>query len=123
MKEHTLQACIIHIYTSFVTTSSSAVVVIVVVTDVRLCFLTSSCLSVYPWCVPPPPPPRVGVQAEVREVMQALEELAVSYDVKDKEIERSVSAKLLLEDEVNKLQVGVVNQNGGRSQYSSCVGS
>ena len=40
--------------------------------------------------------------------MQALEELAVSYDVKDREIERSISDKHILEEEVNKLQVGVV---------------
>ncbi len=39
--------------------------------------------------------------------MQALEELAVSYDVKDREIERSMSDKQELEEEVNKLQVGV----------------
>jgi len=56
----------------------------------------------------PPSSPAPPTQAEVREVMQALEELAVSYDVKDREIERSISDKHVLEEEVNKLQVGVV---------------
>ena len=44
-------------------------------------------------------------QSEVKEVMQALEELAVSYDTKDKEIERSVSSRNQLQEEVVKLQV------------------
>ena len=47
-------------------------------------------------------------QAEVKEVMQALEELAVSYDTKDKEIERSNSAKHFLEEEIDKLQVSLL---------------
>lgn len=47
-------------------------------------------------------------QSEVREVMQALEELAVSYDTKDREIEKSISAKHILQEEMDRLQVGVV---------------
>lgn len=44
-------------------------------------------------------------QADLKEVLQALEELAVSYDSKDKEIQNSISAKLMLQEEVEKLQV------------------
>ena len=57
-----------------------------------------------------PPTCHTPSQAEVQEVMHALEELAVSYDVKDKEIERSMNIKQRLEEKVNKLQVGVVSQ-------------
>ena len=44
-------------------------------------------------------------QGDLKEVLQALEELAVSYDCKDKEIQKSISAKMLLQEEVDKLQV------------------
>ena len=44
-------------------------------------------------------------------MLQALEELAVSYDCKDKEIQQSLSAKLVLQEEVDKLQVG--GEGGG----------
>ena len=44
-------------------------------------------------------------QADLKEVLQALEELALSYDSKDKEIEKSTSAKVMLQEEVEKLQV------------------
>ena len=44
-------------------------------------------------------------QGDLKEVLQALEELAVSYDCKDKEIQKSISAKLLLQEEIEKLQV------------------
>ena len=45
-------------------------------------------------------------QADLKEVLQALEELALSYDSKDKEIQKSISAKLMLQEEVERLQVG-----------------
>ena len=48
----------------------------------------------------------VNSQEEVHEVMQALEELAVSYDSKDREIEASHSEKQLLTEELEQLQVG-----------------
>ena len=44
-------------------------------------------------------------QEEVHEVMQALEELAVSYDSKDREIEAAHSEKKLFFEEIEKLQV------------------
>ena len=44
-------------------------------------------------------------QDEVHEVMQALEELAVSYDSKDREIEAAQSEKKLFVEELEKLQV------------------
>ena len=44
-------------------------------------------------------------QEEVHEVMQALEELAVSYDSKDREIEAAQSEKKLFIEEMDKLQV------------------
>ena len=44
-------------------------------------------------------------QEEVHEVMQALEELAVSYDSKDREIEAAQSEKKLFIEEMEKLQV------------------
>lgn len=47
----------------------------------------------------------VHAQDEVHEVMQALEELAVSYDSKDREIESIVSEKALLMEEMEELQV------------------
>ena len=47
----------------------------------------------------------VNSQEEVHEVMQALEELAVSYDSKDREIEASHSEKQLLTEELEQLQV------------------
>ena len=48
----------------------------------------------------------VNSQEEVHEVMQALEELAVSYDSKDREIEASHNEKHLLTEELEQLQVG-----------------
>ena len=44
-------------------------------------------------------------QDEVHEVMQALEELAVSYDTKDREIESIATEKQLLLEEMEQLQV------------------
>ena len=44
-------------------------------------------------------------QDEVHEVMQALEELAVSYDCKDREIEAAQNEKKLFVEELEKLQV------------------
>ena len=44
-------------------------------------------------------------QDEVHEVMQALEELAVSYDSKDREIEAAQNEKKLFLEELDKLQV------------------
>lgn len=51
-------------------------------------------------------------QADLKEVLQALEELALSYDSKDKEIEKSASAKMMLQEEVEKLQVWGCGQWG-----------
>ena len=64
--------------------------------------------------LPPSLPPQIAIieqemvnsQEEVHEVMQALEELAVSYDSKDREIEASHSEKQLLTEELEQLQVG-----------------
>ena len=48
-------------------------------------------------------------QEEVQEVMQALEELAVSYDTKDREIGAVFSEKHMLTQENERVQVsGVV---------------
>lgn len=47
-------------------------------------------------------------QDEVHEVMQALEELAVSYDTKDREIESIATEKQLLLEEMEQLQVCLV---------------
>ena len=47
----------------------------------------------------------VSSQNEVREVMQALEELAVSYDSKDREIEAAHTEQQLLQEEVGELKV------------------
>ncbi len=58
-------------------------------------------------------------QGDLKEVLQALEELAVSYDCKDKEIQQSLSAKLVLQEEVDKLQVcggGVAVYRGWRGR-------
>ncbi len=47
----------------------------------------------------------VNSQEEVHEVMQALEELAVSYDTKDRDVESTMGEKQLLMDEIEQLQV------------------
>lgn len=47
-------------------------------------------------------------RTELSEVMQALEELAVSYDRRDKEMEKSLSSNQLLEEQLGKLQVGAI---------------
>ncbi len=47
----------------------------------------------------------VNSQDEVHEVMHALEQLAVSYDTKDREIESIVTEKQLLLEEMGSLQV------------------
>ena len=46
-------------------------------------------------------------QDEVHEVMQALEELAVSYDSKDREIEAAQNEKKVFTEEMERLQVSV----------------
>ncbi len=47
----------------------------------------------------------VNSQDEVHEVMHALEQLAVSYDTKDREIESIATEKQLLLEEMGSLQV------------------
>ncbi len=59
-------------------------------------------------------------QADLKEVLQALEELALSYDSKDKEIEQSISAKVMLQGEVEKLQVSVRGMGGCGQSVSGC---
>ena len=49
----------------------------------------------------------VNSQDEVQEVMMALEELAVSYDSKDREIEAAYNVKQIYQDEMEKMQVCV----------------
>ena len=49
-------------------------------------------------------------QADLKEVLQALEDLALSYDSKDKEIQKSFSAKVMLQEEVERLQVSGCGQ-------------
>ena len=51
----------------------------------------------------------VSSQEEVHEVMQALEELAVSYDSKDREIESVHTERRLLAEENEEIQVGLVS--------------
>lgn len=45
-------------------------------------------------------------QAELNQVLLSLEELALSYDSKDKEVQKTISAKLMLQEEVERLKVG-----------------
>lgn len=62
-------------------------------------------------------------------MLQALEELAVSYDCKDKEIQQSLTAKLVLQEEVDKLQVrggegqeGAEGREGKREGHDGSAG-
>ena len=54
----------------------------------------------------------VSSQEEVHEVMQALEELAVSYDSKDREIESVHTERRLLAEENEEIQVRLVSLSG-----------
>jgi predicted nucleic acid-binding Zn-ribbon protein len=50
-------------------------------------------------------------RAELNQVLLSLEELALSYDSKDKEVQKTLSAKLLLQEEVERLQVSDLQES------------